>query len=447
MVKTEGVRASNGDLRRSRRLIATIRRHMSGGSAWLMAGEAFNRGGRFVLLLLLARAVGAESFGGWVIAIATATILANAGDAGLALIVTRDIAADRTVTRRYLANLMTVAPVLALVMFGLLAALSPLAPPGSSPLLLLVIGLSGVLESTAFLLLAPLRAHGRSRPEGLLRAFLGTALLIAGGAALFISQGRTDAIAPMFPLIAAVALALAAFAMVRSFGMIRPQFDAALVRRLFGSALPVFASTIVFFVYFRVDAFLLAYLKGEEATGLYGAAYNFAFGLSFLAMMLGRAILPRLAACKTVVALRAAYLRSAALTGLLAGGLSVLLAVAAPLFLSLYGSSFAGAQAPYLILIVAQALYCFTHLNYVLIFARGRMRTAWALTLVALSVNLTANFLLIPPMGASGAALAMVLSETALLTAQVPIIRSLIGSSSDAGMAVVGDQESAARAA
>ena len=171
------------------------------------------------------------------------------------------------------------------------------------------------------------------------------------------------------------------------------------------------------------------------------------FGLAFLPLMLGRAILPGLAACKTVVALRAAYFRSAAITALLAGGLSILLAVAAPLFLSLYGSGFAGAQAPYLVLVVAQGLFFFTHLNYMLIFARGRMRTGWALTLVALAVNLTANFLLIPPMGPSGAALAMVLSEATLLAAQVPIIRSLIGSSSPASTAVAGDQESAARAA
>ena len=443
----EGTNLSSGTLATGRRLIYGVLERLGADSAWLMAGEAFNRCGRFLLLLLIARAVGAESFGGWVIAIATATILANAGDAGLALIVTRDIAADRTVTRRYLANLMTVAPVLALLGVGLLAALSPLSPPGISPLLLFVIGVSGVLESTAYLLLAPLRAHGRSRPEGLLRAFLGTALLIAGGTALFVSQGRTDAIAPMFPLIATVALVLAVFAMVRSFGIIRPQFDAALVRRLFGAALPVFASTLVFFVYFRVDAFLLAYLRGEEATGLYGAAYNFAFGLAFLPLMLGRAILPRLAACKTVEALRAAYFQSAVITGLLAGGLSVLLAMAAPLFLSLYGSGFAGAQAPYLVLIVAQGLFFFTHLNYMLIFGRGRMRTGWALTLVALAVNLTANFLLIPPMGPSGAALAMVLSEAALLAAQVPIIRSLIGSSRDASTAMAGDRESAARAA
>ena len=443
----EEANLSSSTLAIGRRLIDWVLERLGADSAWLMAGEAFNRGGRFILLLLLARVVGAESFGGWVIAIATATILANAGDAGLSLIVTRDIAADRTVTRRYLANLITIAPVLALVLLGLLAAMSPLSPPGISPLLLFVIGVSGILESTAYLLLAPLRAHGRSRPEGLLRAFLGTALLIAGGAALFVSQGRTDAIAPMFPLIAAVALALAAFAMVRSFGMIRPQFDAALVRRLFGAALPVFASTIVFFVYFRVDAFMLAYLRGEEATGLYGAAYNFAFGLAFLPLMLGRAVLPRFAACKTAVTLRATYFRSAVITGLLAGGLSLLLAVAAPLFLSLYGAGFAEAQTPYLVLIVAQGLFFFTHLNYMLIFARGRMRTGWALTLVALAVNLTANFLLIPPMGPSGAALAMVLSEATLLTAQVPIIRSLLGSVSDAGTTMAGDQESAARAA
>ena len=428
-------------------------RSFASGTFWLVAGDAINRGGRFLLLVLLAREVGAASYGGWVVAIATATILANAGDAGLGTVMTRDIAADRGLTRRYLANLWTVVPLLALLGFGLLLVSTPAAPHGASRLVLLVVGAGGVLESSAYLLLSPLRAHGRFRLEALVRAFQGGTLLLIGAAVLLISRGQAEALAPVFPAVAAVAVAIGGIAVWRSFGAVRPQFDVRLLRQLFGSALPVFASTVVFFVYFRVDAYLLAFLVGEEATGLYGAAYNLAFGAAFLPLMLGRTALPRFAACESVAALRSIFLRTAALTAMLAGGLSVLLVAAAPLLPRLYGEGFAGAQSPYLFLILAQALYFFTHLNYVVIIARRRARTAWGLTMLTLSINLAANFILIPRLGATGAALAMIISETALLTAQIPIVRSLIGSSAvdvaaQAKPAAIGpDEERTQRAA
>ncbi|MDH5201383.1 MAG: oligosaccharide flippase family protein [Candidatus Bathyarchaeota archaeon] len=401
-------------------------RSFAGGTLWLSGGDVLNRGGRFILLLLLARQVGAESYGAWVIAVATATILANAGDAGLATVVTREIAADRTLTQKYLANLWTVTPLLALLGFGLLLASSPGLVHGTSLLLLLILGLSGTLESAAFLLLSPLRAHGRMQPEGLVRAFLGCALLLLGGALVYAGEGRQEAIAPVFPAVASVSVVIAVIAVLKSFGAVRPAFDLTFLRPLLASALPVFASTVMFFVYFRIDAFLVAYLKGDEATGLYGAAYNFAFGLAFLPLMFGRALLPRFAACETAAALRSLYLRTGAFTAAFAGGLSTLLVLAAPLFLHLYGADFRGAQAPYLLLIVAQAFYFFTHLNYVVLFARARSRTAFGLTVLALSVNLAANFLLIPSLGASGAALAMIISEALLLGLQLGTIRTLI---------------------
>ena len=407
-------------------LVAGIRLRLNGASAWLAVGEAFNRGGRFLLLLLLAREVGAETYGAWVIAIATATILAAAGDAGLGTIVTRDIASDKALTRKYLANVWALVPILAVVGFGLLLAAVLVAPGGTPRLLLLVVGVSGVLESGAYLLLSPLRAHGRFLPEGLVRAFQGTALLLAGGAVVLVSQGQAEALAPVFPAVATVAVLIGAIAVWRSFGAVRPQIDVNLLRQLAGSALPVFASTVVFFVYFRIDVYLLGFLKGEEAIGLYGAAYNLAFGAAFLPLMLGRTALPRFAASESVAALRSTYFRNVAITALLAAGLSALLVAAAPFIVNLYGSDFAGARVPFLILIVAQALFFFTHLNYMIIIARHRAGTALALTGFALCVNLAANFLLIPMFAASGAAFAMIISEGTLLAAQALIIRDFL---------------------
>ncbi|MCH7811019.1 MAG: oligosaccharide flippase family protein [Chloroflexi bacterium] len=171
------------------RLIDAARQRLSGPAGWLMAGEAINRGGRFLLLLLLARAVGAASYGGWVLAIAAATILANAGDAGIGTIAARDIAADRERTNRYYASLLGLTPLLALLGFGIVLVLAALAPGGASRTLMLLAGLGGVLESAGYLLLSPLRGHGQFLSEGLFRAFQGMALLIVAGGAVLISRG------------------------------------------------------------------------------------------------------------------------------------------------------------------------------------------------------------------------------------------------------------------
>ena len=53
--------------------------------------------------------------------------------------------------------------------------------------------------------------------------------------------------------------------------------------------------------------------------------------------------------------------------------------------------------------------------------------------MLALAVNLSANFALIPALGANGAALAACASEGVLLAAQLPLVRGLLLSPAEAG--------------
>jgi O-antigen/teichoic acid export membrane protein len=407
------------------RLTAALRRTRDAASTPLVAGEAVNRAGRFLLLLLLAREVGAGPFGGWVLAIATATVLANAADAGLIVAGTTQIAAGRASARKYLANAWTAAPVLALASFAVLLALAP-ALGGMPARLLLLVGMGGALESTALLFLAPLRARERFAPEGLMRAAQGCLLLIAGGAIVVTAGAGETALGTLFLTVAVASVIFAAATAVRAFGFARPEIDLSFLRSLAAPALPAFGTTLVFFLYFRVDAYLLSAIKGAEATGLYGAAYNVAFGASFLPLLFGRAMLARFAAATAARELRAAFARAAKVTAGMAIALSLVLLLAAPLFLALYGDSFSAARGPYLLLVAAQAIFFFSHLNDMLLFGTRRGGVAWTLRAGALGFNIAANLALIPALGPAGAALAMIASEGALLGVQAFVIRPLL---------------------
>jgi O-antigen/teichoic acid export membrane protein len=384
-----------------------------------------NRACRFVLLLILARQLGVEGFGPWVLAVATGTILANTADAGLTTAVTVGLASSRTAARKYVANVWGAAPLLAAAASAVLLLLAPVVTSGTATYLLITVGIAGIAESCAVLLLAPLRAFDEFRPEGIIRALHGTAVLLIGGTLAIASGGSAAVVAPVLVAVALGSVACAGAASIRTFGFVRPALDLHLLRTLATVALPVFGTTAVFFLYFRIDTYLLSFISGNDATGLYGAAFSVAFGLSFLPLLFARSLLARFAS-PSPAALRSSYRRAASVTAAFAIGLSAVLLLATPALPVLYGDAFAAARPAYALLVIAQGVYFFTHLNAMLFFARGRSGTMWLFAILALAVNVGANLLLIPPFGPTGAALAMVISEAILLAAQLPLVRSAL---------------------
>lgn len=411
--------------------VRTLVQRVRPGTAWYIASEGVNRGGRFVLLLLLARHLGAEGFGPWILAVAVGTVVANAGDFGLATEMTRALAADPARRRIHLQHIWFAATI-TVCLSGLLivaAALAFFEDDGRT--LLLCAGLGGALEAAAFLLLSPFRASQRLAPESVVRAFQGVTLL--GGGAILLSSASAMAVALLFPVVGIVSVAIAAGALVASFGFMQPRIEWAFLRMLIAPALPVFATVLLFFAYFRIDAFLLAGIKGDEAVGIYGVAFNLAYGLAFLPLTFGRAMMPRFAAATDAPSLESSYKGSMAVAAGFGVAISLTLLVLTPAFGRLYATGFDGIRTPYLLLIVAQFLYLMTNMHIGLLFGRSRGNTALALTAGALALNIAMNLVLIPAYGPTGAATTMIVSESALLIVMMMVTRQMVRSAGYAG--------------
>lgn len=399
---------------------------------WIPGAEALNRGARFVVVALLARELGAQGYGSWVYAAALAMIVANGSDLGLTTVLTTRIARAPDDARRYIATTVALIPLLALgPALALLFVAAVFARDAA--VLLLLLGAAGVCDSVGYLLLAPLRAIGKMLPEAATRGAQGLVLLAASPPLLLVGHRGAVAIAALFLAVSTMALAAGVCGLVVTFGLPRPRLHRDVAGRLIGDALPLFFAVVVTLVYFRADALVISALRGPRDTGLYAAAYNIAFGCSFLPLMFQRVLLPGMAAADTPHALRVAYAGAMRQVGAIAVALCAVLAAFTPLLPRIYGSDFEGSQSTYLLLLPAFGLYFLTYINYTLLLARGRNAAALWLTVLALAVNLSANFALIPALGANGAALAACASEGVLLAAQLPLVRGLLLSPAEAG--------------
>ena len=395
-------------------------------SSLLAASDVINRGGRFLITLLVAKEVGPEGYGPWVLALAAATVLANVGDLGLATVATREMARHEDHTRRNIRNLSTLVPLMVLVFLVSLLAISQVLRNDTLSFLLVVIGAGGAIEAGALLLLSPFRAADKMLPEALLRALQGSLLIAIGLSVLYLSDLPVQHVAWIYPTTATISALFAYAVLVRNYGAPRFAADLRLWGHLLLSGLPISLTVLLFYVYFRIDSFFLAFLKGDEAAGLYGAAFNFTFGLASATVMLGRAALPRFAAANPGAELRSAYIRTRKLAVLLTLTVSVGLVLILPIFLFAYGEEFSEVKSTYLVLAIVQGLSSLTHLNLIFLLARNRSLVVPATLAGGLSLNMAGNILLIPSYGPLGAAIAMLISEAAMVVAQTVLIARLL---------------------
>jgi len=343
------------------------------------------------LVFVLARHVGVDGLGVYVFAFAWAEVANIPVDMGFDRFLTRQVARDRRAIDSLMANVVAV---------KLLRAGPVLV---ASFVLVNLLGYSA--DTCGAVYAAAVGVIFESLVNTVLAAALGLGALAAGLGVVAVLVG--------FAVAAASALVLAASLLVTHVG--RPRL--ALSRegrretrsRTFGfAAQEVFATGIA-----RADTILLSLLGSTAAVGIYGAGYRLlesslfiplALTTAFAAMFtyLGRDSEPSVGAAYGY-ALKAALI-------LLVPCAVVLFVLAEPVLALFFGDGFEGATTPLRLLAPVVVLLGAVIISTSLVISRRDPRAmVWAFA-AALGVNVAANLLLIPAMGASGAALGMLIT-------------------------------------
>lgn len=167
-------------------------------------------------------------------------------------------------------------------------------------------------------------------------------------------------------------------------------------------------SALVAIALFRVDAVLLAVLKGDEAVGQYAAAYRLFETMLFLTFAVVAAVAPLMNARaddRAEVA-RLSELIVVVLSFVYAPFVAVFLTEGRAVLELLYGARYEGATAAVHWLALTPPAYAVAAMTGAALVALERTRGIFLGAVVALVVNVTLNLVLIPSLGGTAAALA-----------------------------------------
>ncbi|MGE5141636.1 MAG: oligosaccharide flippase family protein, partial [Rudaea sp.] len=395
-----------------------------------MASSFITQGVNFLFALVMLRILGPENVGRYTFAVTVWLFASSITEFGLGILMTREVARDRSQANRYLTNtalLRTALTLLALIplalFVGIYVAFFNLSADTVIAILLLWVSLFPVNLAASFSYL--FNAHERfeyptavSLSTVLLSVVLQLAALLAGfgivGLAAVSIISNTFTLVVLFHLVRAI--------------LFRPRWepDRALLRWMFHESYPLMMNNLLSSLFFRIDVLLLKPLTSDTVLGYYSTAYRFINALNFIPSNFTLAIFPLLSR-------QAASARDAMLRALLVS-LKLLLWVSIPITVA---SVFIARE---LILLFGGPAYLpdsqialqwliwflpFSFVNsvvhYVLI-ALDQQRFLTKAFLIGLGFNIIANLIAIPLLSYRGAALVTVLSEVALL---IPFYYSL----------------------
>jgi PST family polysaccharide transporter len=400
-----------------------VRRLVIVNSAWLMADRVVRLGLGLIVWVWLARHFGPATFGVWNYAIAFAAMFSALGLMGMEGVVVRELLRDGVDTGAILGTTLGLR-VSAAMLAAIAAVLTVhwLRAGEWLPVLLVALNAAVFVLQTAQVLDLHFQARMHSRPSVVAMniAFLVTTV---GRLALL----AWDAPIEWFGVSLVVEAALAAALLWRAYrsdasaGTVW-RFDRGIARRLLSETWPLLLSGLAVMAYMRLDQVMLAALAGDEAVGQFSAALRIAEVWYFIPMAIMTAAFPALMQKKTEGGQAYERYVQSLYDGMAWLGIivAVVTSLIAPWLVSmLYGPAFSQTASILSIQIWAGVAVAMSFVHAKWLLAEGLQRYALVYTLVGAFVNVALNIVLIPRMGAIGAAWATLATQIGTLPIQL----------------------------
>jgi O-antigen/teichoic acid export membrane protein len=364
----------------------------------------------FFFTMYVARHLAAEGFGVLSLATALTAIVGVFADFGLQMLMTRDIARDRSLAQKYLGNIAIIKILLSIITFGLIAlTVKLMGYPFDTVRVVYFIGLSVVFNALGLMFYGVFRAYERMEFEAL-GLVLNGALTLAG-AFYGISHGFSVVGFALIYLIASlITLGYSFVISIWRFAVPKIEVDLQFWKEALKQAWPFGLGLLLASVYAWIGAVMLSRMKGDEAVGLYTAAYRLVYMLQFIPLAYFSAVFPSMSRFHVTSKefLRFTYERSfkyMLMIGIPIGvGTTVL---GGKLILLIFGGEY------YQSIILLQILgwsVAFLFVNGVfgsLFQSINRQMVALAIIAATTGLNVVLNIILIPRYGTTGASVAL----------------------------------------
>jgi len=369
----------------------------------------------FLLFAVLAREVGQEGLGAFVFAFAFLGLGMTPIALGCDSYMLRQVARDRSQADRLFFNVIALKLAMALpVLAALFGAMVALGYEGRVRDTVLVLSAGLLLDLLGKSLNGLFNANERSDLLALSLVVQRVVTAALGIGALALGYGVVT-VAALYSVGSALGYAVAIRSLRRHIGMPRRTVDPRGWRALVTTSFPFAIQDVFTAMLFRLDAVILSLMANEAAVGRYGAAYRVLEATMFIGWAINGAFVAMYAYLgpDSDPPVGVVFGRSIKLALVLMVPVSiVLVALAEPIARLAYGADFADAAEPLRLLGPVALGLCLATLCSSLIVTRRSPATMVRITASMVVVNVILNILLIPPLEDSGAALAMLVTET-----------------------------------
>lgn len=367
-----------------------------------MVSQILSRLVSFFYVIYLAGTLGVLDFGLYSVALAYFAIISSVADFGFNRFLIREVAKDRLKAPALLSNIVMARLTLTAVLFAVFAVLLYILDADKERVSITLLAVLAILPQSAALafdgIFAALQKLQFSAVAFLL-AGLSTALtgwfLVSRG---FGPTGAVDALLLGQLIYAMVGLIL----LIKEEGLLLSGIKVSVIKEAVKGSLPYGLLMILGLLYFRIDAVLLAYIKGNFDTGIYGVAYKFLEAATLIPAGFSLALFPVLARLHEGQTARIKPLYFSALKIMLGAGLAtalgyiVLLPEAIKYFLPNYLPAVGAVK-----ILALSIPFMFIHIPgaQILLSTDKYIKPVLILSLLTLSFNLILNLIFIPSFG------------------------------------------------
>ncbi len=366
----------------------------------------------FLVIVYLARTLGAANFGKIAFAQAVVLYFMLIANMGLTTLGIREVARNRDRIDNYVSNILSLRLVLALLSFFLLLAfVSLIYKAVEIKYLIIFFGFS--LFSSALLLgwlFQGVEEMGFLAISRVLDKFLYGALIFL----LIRGPQQILTIPWLYTGGSFLASGFLIYVFIKQFGRPRLRFNFPFWKKMLRQALPMGAAFIMIQVYYNFDTVMLGFMKNDEVVGWYNAAYKIVLFIWAFIPIFINVIFPLMSKYYQQSKEKLEHLISSAtrLMSIIAFPLGIGgTLLARPIMSFLYGEEFSNGVIALQILIwtvVVIAIRCTYEQSFL---ACDREKRYFWGVMVGASSNIVLNLVLIPYFGLKGAAIATVISE------------------------------------
>jgi O-antigen/teichoic acid export membrane protein len=378
----------------------------------------------------IARYLGPSGFGVLSFALAFTGIFAVFADFGLQLLITREVARDKNLTQKYLANFSLMKIILAVFAYGLIAIIINLmAYPWQTILVVYLLGVYVICSAFTQMFYSTFQAYERMEFQAI-GQFLNSVLMLVS-IVVAIRLGLDIVI------FAYIYVAVALVTLIYSYIVMKSRFfeysvnwvpnmlemDRDFWKLTFKRVLPFGLSQVFVTSFYWISTILLSLMKGDAMVGWYNASYRMVLILSFIPAAVIAAIYPVMA--KLFVTsqdtLKIVHERSLKYLATLAIPLGIGTTILASRFISLiFGSEYAESVTALQILVWSEVCIFISMPLANLFNSMNKQLLTMVITAICLIINVVFNLALIPQYGLIGA------SATTVLTEAVSLILCLV---------------------